>query len=201
MANTTNTRNTCAECAFFRDGFCVKTNQQTRAILYACGRFMTPQQLAAEVEQKRKAMVEKEEQRLNFILTAMMIAATSTQMFLEYFDMQFKDRWAESDWRFKRAQAAKEICRATDRIRTLYQHNFMADQTQVMTAHGTEPFDAEAFDSHEADGRYWSLLLCHQLDTCWQDPEAEADVLKQYEERPHMGIFAPKDFKHFTTKR
>ena len=37
--------------------------------------------------------------------------------------------------------------------------------------------------------------------TCWQNPEAEADVIRQYEARPHIGIFFDKDFRHFTTKQ
>ena len=203
MANTTNTKYTCADCAFFSPEhlMCKKANVAARPKTYACPRFMTREAWAKECEEKRQELLRKEEERLNFILTAMMISATSTQMFLEYFDAQFKDRAAESDWRFKRAQAAKDIIKAADRIRTLYQHNFMEDQNRVMTAHGTKPYDVKAYENHEADGRYWSLCLCHQLDSCWQDPQAEADVIRQYEARPHMGIFHPKDFKHFTTKR
>lgn len=193
----------CGTCAHFdkHSSMCKKTAEHTNSIRYACDRFRTPQEWAKEVEERKQELMRKNEERLNFILTAMMISATSTQMFLEYFDSQFQDRQVESNWRFKRAQAAKEILKATDRIRSLYQHNFMEDQMKVMTSHGTRPFAVEEFDSHEADGRYWSLCLCHQLDTCWQDPEAEADIIRQYEARPHMGIFFDKDFKHFTTKR
>ena len=207
MAKKKNTQvsieRTCETCAFFDkvSSYCKWRNEQTMKLMYACDWYKTPQEWAQEVEKKKKELRQKNEERLNFILTAMMISATSTQMFLEYFDAQFLDQKAESDWRFKRAQAAKEILKATARIRNLYQHNFMEDQTKLMTARGTKPFNAEEFDSHEADGRYWSLCLCHQLDTCWQDPEAEADVIRQYEARPHMGIFFDKDFKHFTTKR
>lgn len=203
MASTTNTKYTCADCAFFSAELlmCKRANVAARPKSYACHRFMTRAAWAKECEAKRQELLRKEEERLNFILTAMMISATSTQMFLEYFDAQFKDRASESDWRFKRAQAAKDIIKAADRIRTLYQHNFMEDQNRVMTAHGTQPYDVQAYENHEADGRYWSLCLCHQLDTCWQDPQAEADVIRQYEARPHLGIFHPKDFRHFTTKR
>jgi hypothetical protein len=193
----------CKTCAMYDplSGYCKKRNEPTPGIRYACEDFKTPEEWAKVVEERKREMMRRNEERLNFILTAMMISATSTQMFLEYFDSQFLDQKAESDWRFKRAQAAKEILKATARIRSLYQHNFMEDQTKVMTAHGTKPFNAEEFDNHEADGRYWSLCLCHHLDTCWQDPEAEADVIRQYEARPHMGIFFDKDFRHFTTKQ
>ena len=193
----------CQTCAHFDkpSSMCKKPVEHTMALRYACERYQTPKEWAKEVEERKRELMAKNEERLNFILTAMMISATSTQMFLKYFDAQFKDRASESDWRFKRAQAAKEILKATERIRSLYQHNFMEDQMKVMTSHGTRPFAVEEFDNHEADGRYWSLCLCHQLDTCWQDPEAEADIIRQYEARPHLGIFFDKDFKHFTTKR
>ena len=193
----------CKTCALYdpASGYCWKKNEATPGLRYACESFMTPEEFKADCEARKKELMQKNEERLNFILTAMMISATSTQMFLEYFDAQFKDRQVESNWRFKRAQAAKEILKATERIRSLYQHNFMEDQNLVMTAHGTQPYDVQAYENHEADGRYWSLCLCHQLDTCWQDPEAEADIIRQYEARPHMGIFFDKDFKHFTTKR
>ena len=207
MAKKKNTKvsieRTCQTCAHFDKAstVCKKLAEHTMALRYACDRFQTPEEWAKEVEARKKELMRRNEERLNFILTAMMVSATSTQQFLEHFDAQFQDRWAESDWRFKRAQAAKEIVKACDRIRNLYQHNFMEDQTKVMTAHGTRPFAVEEYDNHESDARYWSLCLCHHLDTCWQDPEAEADVIRQYEARPHLGIFFDKDFKHFTTKR
>lgn len=206
MAKKQNTKvsleRVCNTCAHFdiASSMCKKTHEHTMAIRYACDRYVTPEEWKAECEERRQERLRKEEERLNFILTAMMISATSTQMFLEYFDAQFIDKKTESDWRFKRAQAAKEILKATERIRNLYQHNFMVDQTKVHTAHGTRPFAVEDFDNHEADGRYWSLCLCHQLDACWQDPEAEADVIRQYEARPHLGIFSDKDYKHFSKR-
>ena len=190
----------CKTCALYdpASGYCKKKNEQTPGIRYACEDFRTPQEWKEECERVRQERLRKEEERLNFILTAMMISATSTQQLLEYFDKQFIDKKTESDWRFKRAQAANEIVRACARIRDLYQHNFMVDQTQVMTKHGKEAFDAEAYDSHEDDARRWNLILLHHMDSCWQDETQEAKVLDFYQNQPHVGIFHPKDFRHFT---
>ena len=46
---------TCATCAFFhRDlSMCMRSNQPTRAILYACDRFMTPEEWRKEREAAR----------------------------------------------------------------------------------------------------------------------------------------------------
>ncbi len=92
MAKTIDTRHTCKDCGFFQNGFCVKTNQQTRAIMYACGRFRTLEQLAQEAAARKAELTKKEEERLNFILTALYISSTATMQMLEYFDAQFKDR-------------------------------------------------------------------------------------------------------------
>ena len=190
----------CKTCALYdpASGYCKKKNEQTPGIRYACEDFRTPQEWKEECERVRQEKLRKEEERLNFILTAMMISATSTQQLLEYFDKQFIDKKTESDWRFKRAQAANEIVRACARIRDLFQHNFMVDQTQVMTKHGKQAFDAEAYDNHEDDARRWNLILLHHMDSCWQDETQEAKVLDFYQNQPHVGIFHPKDFRHFT---
>ena len=207
MAKTKNTRvsteRTCASCAHFDkpSSMCKKTVEHTMAIRYACKRFQTPEEWKAECEARRQERLRKEEERLNFILTAMMISATATSQLLEYFDKQFIDKKTESNWRFKRAQAANEIIRACARIRDLYQHNFMADQTRVMTKHGKEAFDVEAYDNHEADARRWNLCLFHHMDACWQDEAQEARVLDFYETQPHIGIFDQKDFKHFAKRQ
>lgn len=119
---------------------------------------------------------------------------------LEYFDDQFQDKKAEADWRFARKRAANEITRAVEKIRSLYQHNFMVDQTEVMTAHGTQAFDANAYDSHEDDARRWNKLLLHHMESSWQDEAKEAQILNYYENLPHVGIFEQKDFRHFTTR-
>lgn len=198
MANTTDTRHTCQECGHCHMGLCTKSNQAVRATQYACHRFQTLTQIKEEREARLQARLRKEEQRLNFILTALYISTTASMQLLEYFDAQFQDRKAEANWRFARKRAANEIDRAVQRIRDIYQHNFMADQTQVMTAHGTRPFDVDAYDNHEDDARRWNRLLLHHMDGCWQDDNQEANVLKFYESLPHIGIFEKKDYKHFT---
>lgn len=194
---------TCQSCAHFDpvSSMCKKTFEYTMAIRYACRRYITPEEWKAECEARRQARLEKEEQRLNFILTALYISTTASLQLLEYFDTQFKDKQTEADWRFSRKRAANEINRAAQRIRDLYQHTFMEDQTKVMTGHGTHAYDVEAYDSHEDDARRWNRLLLHHMDGCWQDDAQEANVLKFYESLPHIGIFETKDYKHFTPIR
>lgn len=194
---------TCGTCAFYdpASGYCKKRNETTKAILYACDYFKTPEEWAAWVEQRKAERLQKEEHRLNFLLTGLYIMSSATMLMLEYFDTQFSDRRIESDWRYARKRAANEIDRAVQRIRDIYQHNFMQDQTQVMTAHGTRAFDAESYDNHEEDARRWCKLLLHHMETTWQDDAKEAEILAFYEKQPRVGIFVDKDFRHFTTKR
>lgn len=198
MANTTNTRHTCKDCGFFKDNFCVKKNSQARAIFYACERFQTFEQLQAEAERRRKERMDREETRLNFILTGMMISATSTQMLLEYFDSFFNDVKAEREWRHSRKRVAKEIVAAVERIRTLFAHTFQQDQIQVMTEHGTKIFDAAAYDNHEQDARDWALNMLYHLDRCWQNDAAEKYILDTYKAMPDNGLLDAKDYKHFS---
>ena len=201
MANTTNTQHTCQECGHCQMGLCTKSNQAVHATQYACHRFQTLTQIKEERAAMLQERLRKEEQRLNFILTALYISSTATMQMLEYFDAQFQDKKAEADWRFARKRAANEINKAVEKIRSLYQHNFMVDQTQVMTNHGKEAFDANAYDSHEDDARRWNKLLLHHMESSWQDDTKEAEILSFYEGLPHVGIFHPKDFNHFTTKQ
>lgn len=190
---------TCATCAFYHKdlGYCMKTNQPTRAILYACDKFLTPQEWEKERQAARMERIAREENRLNYLLTAVYVSATSTQMLLEYFDAQFADKKAESDWRFKRAQAAGEIVKAAARMRDLYQHNFAADQTRIMTKHGTQDYDAEAYDDHETDARKWTLKMLYDMDRCPHDGVTADPVLELYRSLPDGGNFADKDYKHF----
>ena len=206
MAKKNNTQvsidRVCKTCALYdpASGYCWKKNEATPGLRYACESFMTPEEFKADCEARRQERLRKEEQRLNFILTALYISSTATMQMLEYFDDQFQDKKAEADWRFARKRAANEIDRAVKKIRDLYQHNFMVDQTQVMTNHGKEAFDARAYDSHEDDARRWNKLLLHHMESSWQDDTKEAQILSFYESLPHVGIFGPRDFRHFTTK-
>lgn len=193
---------TCGKCAHFHPdcSYCLKSGQPTMDYIYACDAFRTPEEFKAEREAMKKARMAKEEQRLNFILTALYIQTTAAMQMLEYFDAQFLDRKVESDWRFKRKQAANEISKAVQRIRYIYQHSFMADQNKIMTKHGTQPYDVEAWDTHENDARLWNKIMLHHLDASWQDEEQEGKILNFYEDLPHQGFFDKKDFRHFTTK-
>ena len=200
---TVSIEKTCQSCAHFdpATSMCKKTVEHTMAFRYACRRYMTPEEWKAECEARRQARLQKEEQRLNFLLTALYISTTASMQLLEYFDIQFKDKQAEANWRFSRKRAANEINRAAQRIRDIYQHTFMEDQTKVMTGHGTRAYDVEAYDNHEDDARRWNRLLLHHMDACWQDDGQEAHVLGFYESLPHIGILENKDFKHFTPIR
>lgn len=193
---------TCKTCALYdpASSYCKKKNEITPGIMYACSEYKTPEQIQAEAEERRQARLRKEEQRLNFILTGLYIQSTAAMQLLEYFDAQFQDRRAESDWRFSRKRAANEITKAVQRIRDIYQHTFMEDQTNVMTSHGTRAFDAQAYDCHEEDARRWNLNLLHHMEGCWQDEAQEANVLNFYESLPHIGIFEKRDYRHFTKK-
>lgn len=193
----------CKTCAFHdgATGYCKRKNEPTPSLRYACDLFRTPQEWKAECEARRQERLQKEEQRLNFILTALYIQSTATIQMLEYFDTQFTDKKIESDWRFARKRAANEIDRCVQRIRDTWQHNFMTDQTAVMTKHGTRAFDVESYDNHEADARRWNLCLFHHMDTSWGDEDMEGKVLGFYEGLQHLGIFRPNDYRHFTTKR
>lgn len=207
MAKKQNTKvsldRVCKTCALYEPatGYCKKKNEQTPGIRYACEDFRTPAEWKAECEARRQERLQKEEQRLNFLLTALYISTTASMQLLEYFDTQFKDKQAEADWRFSRKRAANEINRAAQRIRDIYQHTFMVDQTEVMTGHGTHAYDVEAYDNHEDDARRWNRLLLHHMDTCWQDDTQEARVLDFYEKLPHIQILEAKDYKHFTPIR
>lgn len=201
MANTTNTRHTCQECGHCQMGLCTKSNQAVRATQYACHRFQTLMQIKEEREARIQERLRKEEQRLNFILTALYITSTATTQLLEYFDAQFQDRKAEANWRFERKRAANEIDRCVQRIRDIYQHTFMEDQMKVMTGHGSREFDVESWDNHEDDARRWNLCLFHHMDGCWQDEAQEAKVLNFYETQPHIGIFEPRDYRHFAKRQ
>jgi hypothetical protein len=197
MANTTNTKYTCGDCAFFKDGYCARRNTQSRAIYYACDKFQTPAEYAAYIEQLKKERADRQETRLNFLLTGVYIAGTTTQILLEYFDSFFNDVKVERNWRFERKRAAKEITDCANRMRTLFHHTFGQDQMKVMTAHGTKAFDCEAYDNHEQDARHAALNLLYHLDRCWQNEVMEQHIHDMYKALPDNGIFEKQDYEHF----
>ena len=197
MANTTNLTRTCGDCTFRNHNYCVKTKNKVQPIQYACNRHMTDQEWNEEKDRMVNERLERNETRLNFILTALAISATSTQMLMEYFDSLFEDHMVERDWRFARKKAANDIRAAAEKMRKLYQHTFMADQNTVFTKQGKKAYDAEAYDLHERDARQWCLKLFYELDRCWQDIDKEKAVLDFYKAMPDNNTFDDSDYRHF----
>lgn len=200
MANTTDTRHTCSQCTFFNNGYCVKTKNKTPRIQYACPRFMTNEEYRAEQQRRNDEREQRNERRFNFILTALEISATSTQMIMEYFDSLFTDRMVEKNWRFERKKAAKDIVACAERMRSIFQHTFMQDQMNVMTGHGERPFDVQAYDNHEEDARLWTLKLFYDLDRCWQLPQRDKQVLDLYKSMPDNESFIEEDYLRFSRR-
>ena len=201
MANTTNLQHTCGECTFRNHNYCVKSRLNVRPAQYACAKFMTDEEYKAERERIASEQERRNEIRYNFILTALEISATSTQMIMEYFDSLFQDKMVESNWRQQRKKAARDIVQCAERMRSLYQHTFMVDQMNVMTKHGEQPFDVSAFDAHEEDARLWTLKLFYDLDRCWQMPEKDEQVLALYKSMPDNETFTRQDYNHFDRRR
>lgn len=201
MANTTDTRHTCAECTFFNHGYCVKTRLKTPKVTYACAKFMTDEEYKAERDRIASEAERRNEVRFNFILTALEISATSTQMIMEYFDSLFQDKMVERNWRQQRKKAARDIVQCAERMRSLFQHTFMVDQMNVMTGHGEREFDVKAYDAHEEDAANWTLKLFYDLDRCWQMPERDEQVLNLYKGMPDNETFTQADYNHFNQRR
>lgn len=191
---------TCGTCVFRDGSYCLKTRSLVRETQYACKGFQTEEEYRAEREASIKRRIEKEEVRLNFLVTAMSISAVSTQMFLEYFDRQFGDEELKKTWRFERKRAAKEIVAACDRIRSLYNNTFMKDQIRTFTSDDDKTFDPERYDLHDEDARSWCLKLLYDLDRCWQNDEADQKIFDLYKSFPDNGMFLPEDYRHFTKR-
>jgi hypothetical protein len=205
MAKKKNTKvstdRVCATCAFFDKAscYCMRRNEQTMKLKYACDLFQTPDEWNAELEKQRKIRHAKEEKRLNLILTALHISATTTQQILEFFDDQFIDHKTESDWRFEKKAAANEMVKLCDRIRTIHQHTFMKDINRLLTNDGTEPYDYEKFTRHEDNGRRQARRLIMECGKLLSD-EAEDKIDAMYESFPDPGFCVRKDYDHFIRK-
>ena len=192
---------TCNKCVFYKENICRKERRMVVGIQYACNGFQTPEEYRAEREAAYKRRIEKEEVRLNFIVTAMSISAVCTQMFLEWFDRQFDKEELKTTWRFERKKAAKEIVASCDRIRALYNNTFMKDQIRTFTKEDDKTFDPERYDLHDEDARSWCLKLLYDLDRCWQNEEADQMIFDLYKSFPDNGMFFPEDYKHFAKRR
>ena len=196
--NRVDINRTCGSCVFRDGSYCLKTRSLVREMQYACKGFMTEEEYRADREASIKKRIEKEEVRLNFLVTAMSISAVSTQMLLEYFDDQFQSEDLKKSWRFERKKAASDIIQACEKIRRAYQHTFMKDQINAFT---DEKFNVERYDLHDEDARSWCLKLLYDLDRCWQNDEADQKVFDLYESFQDNGMFLPEDYKHFAKRK
>ena len=164
---------------------------------YACWDFKTPEEALARQKKQIELQSAKLERMLNYILTAMCNTASATQMFLLDFCSFFEKTKEESDWKFKRAQAAKEILSKAERIQTLHAQFFQEDMNKVYTDHGKKEFDAEQCDNHSRDVYEVCRLLMLYIDRCWGDEDAANKVISCLEAMPTGHIFEGKDIERF----
>lgn len=192
---------TCGQCTFFNSNYCMKNKLPVRVVNYACNKFMTDEEWKELVQKRADEKVKANERRLDYILTALMISANSTQMMMERFDSLFADHMVERKWRFERKKAANDIRALCERIRSIYAHTYMVDSVTVCTAGGKQAFDEEKYDNHDVDARNWCLKLLYDIDRCGCSDEAEEKIMTTYEELPENGCFFPEDYKHFANRR
>ena len=70
----------CKTCAFHdpASGYCKKKNEPTPSLRYACDYFMTPEEWEDYKKARTQERLQKEEHRLNFLLTGLYIMSSAT---------------------------------------------------------------------------------------------------------------------------
>ena len=189
----------CIECVHSNRecNFCEKKNIRTSKVMYACPDFATPEE---ELKRRQHALLikkAKEERMLDYVLTAMCNCATATQCFLIDFCSFFEKRKKHSDWAHKKAWAANEIIKASERIQTLHAQFFQEDMNRANTDKGTKEFNHEFFDNHQKDAYELCRLLMLYIDRCWGNEEFANKIVEFIESLETGNIFTDDDIERF----
>lgn len=209
----------CSHCIHGADlTRCAKLNIPISKYQYCghCQHFMTDEEKMLQEAKEAVARLEKEEKKLNHILTMTLNCIESAMLFLEDFESRVEKEYKRAEargtgdprvrkndraWIATMSRAYKQMKRDTESIRRQYTHFIEPQLNKVFMDKETSTYDVASYDDHQQDAHELARIMMKYFDKSYLSWE-NANAIESYiDSLSGAGVMDGKDYVRYNLKR
>ena len=202
----------CNACAHSNDDctWCFQMKKSLSRYVYAglCRYFETNEERVIRETREAMRRQEKEESKINQLLTMCLNCLDVSMLFLEDFatrvgkyevDPNYKK--SDRNWIISLKRANKEMTRCIEGARRQYNHFVMPIFNKVFFDKEVNKYDVEMYDDHQSDTIELAHLVLRYFDVAYLNKSNADAVLELMRNMESCGVMEERDFNHYNFKR
>lgn len=209
----------CCHCIYGADfTMCAKLRIPISRFQYCglCQHFMTDEERMMQEAREAVERLEKEERKVNHVLTMMLNCVETGMLFMEDFESRLtkeyrraelkgtgdpKVRKADKAWISTVSRAFKAIKKDLESARRQYTHFFEPLLNKVFMDKETGTYDTQQYDDHQQDAHELARIMMKYFDKSYQSYE-NADKIESFIDNIEgVGVMEQDDYKRYYLKR
>lgn len=210
----------CSQCANANEecSWCSQLKKPIAKYMYAgmCKFFETHDERIIRQTRENLKKQEKEEQKINHLLTMALNCIDASMLFLEDFAdrvekeykmAEFKGtgdprvRKADRNWIANLKKANKAMINNIDGARKQYQHYVMPIYNKVFFDRDVRKYDVEMFDDHQSDCCELAHLVLRYFDVAFLNKSNADSIIELMRSMKSCGVMEESDFNHYNFRR
>lgn len=210
----------CIQCASANEdcSWCTRLNHRLNRYMSACSCQFFETNEEKILRETREAMekFEREEQKVNVILTMCLNCMDAAMLYLEDFSdrVEYEYKRAEARgrgdarvrkqdrcWIANLKRANKQMTSHIEMVRKQYNQLVMPIFNKVFFNGEAKGFDVQMYDDHQEDASTIAHLLLRYSAVSYQNPEQANKVFELIKSLETDGILEEKDFNHYNFRR
>lgn len=210
----------CSQCANANEdcSWCSHLKKPLSRYMYAghCKFYETNEEKIIRETRERLKKQEKEEKKINHLLTMCLNCIDASMLFLEDFANRVEKEYriaelkgtadprivkADRAWIANLMKANKAMCNNIEGVRKQYQHYVMPIFNKVFFDKEVNKYDVESYDDHQSDCNELAHLVLRYFDVAFLNKSNADAVIELMKSMKSCGVMEDSDFNHYNFRR
>ena len=210
----------CAQCANANEEctWCSHFKKPLAKWMYAgqCKFYETNEERIIRLTRENLKKQEKEETKINHLLTMCLNCIDASMLFLEDFAQRVEKEYkiaelkgtgdprvrkADRNWIANLKKANKAMLNNIDGVRKQYQHYVMPIFNKVFYDKDVKRYDVEMYDDHQSDCNELAHLVLRYFDVAFLNKSNADGVIELMKSMKSCGVMEESDFNHYNFRR
>lgn len=181
-----------------------------------CKHYITNEELMVLQTKERIAKIEKEEKKINHILTMSLNCIETAMLFLEDFEARVESSYREADakgtgdakarkndrqWIASLSRSFKNMQGHMEGIRRQYTHFFEPQLNKVFFDKEKNTYDAESYDDHMSDAHELARVMMKYFDKSYLSFDNARSIEGYIDSLNGTGVMEDVDYRRYNLRR
>ena len=210
----------CSQCAYSNEdcSWCSQMKKPLAKFMYAgmCKWYETHNERIIRQTRENLKKQEREEQKVNHLLTMALNCIDASMLFLEDFAQRVEKEYkiaelkgtgdprvrkADRTWIGNLKKANKAMINNIDGARKQFQHYVMPIYNKVFYDKEVKQYDVEMYDDHQSDCTELAHLVLRYFDVAFLNKSNADAVIELMKSMKSCGVMEESDFNHYNFRR